>query len=238
MNVTAVNDRPIFHFGSNENSYGSVSDRSRSVIFTEDGDGTNVFPITTTLRDVDSSQLSSASLMLSGILNGMSETINFNQTLASLYGITITNVWNNDSTQLNVSLTGNSAVSNYREVCYTITLLKSGSDTGFMFQLLLSAAYSNSRGDGMQPGHRTILATAKDTDDASSDSVNVTVTVDERNDPPEINLGVGFGQPDAISFTEADTAYTSIVTFGFRFALRDEDSTMISKATISLRCAK
>ena len=116
VNVDAVNDRPVFHFGNDTSNYGSAANLKHSVIFTEDGDGTEVFPDSTTLTDVDSSNLSSASLILSGVMDGTSETITFNQTLASLYGIKITNQWNNGSSQLNVSLSGTSAVTNYRKV--------------------------------------------------------------------------------------------------------------------------
>ena len=86
----------------------------------------------------------------------------------------------------------------------------------------------------MHPGERNINATVVDDGDATSDPVTVSVTVNERNDPLEINLGVGFGQPDAIFFTE-EANHISIVTYGFRFAIRDEDSSGASKATISLR---
>lgn len=83
-------------------------------------------------------------------------------------------------------------------------------------------------------GLRNLSATVTDNNNAKSNTVTVNITVEEGNDPPKINLGVGYGQKDSIVFSEQQPQFVSIVTFPFRFKLMDDDSEMISMATISL----
>ncbi|XP_065846387.1 uncharacterized protein [Oscarella lobularis] len=214
VDVTPTNDRPVFHFGPDPNRYGSPAERTRDIVFTEDGPSVYLFPESTTLRDVDSQTLSGATILLAGFQDGGDEALKINKTLATDVGISLSP----DVASINGGvwqLSGNASVADYKKV-------------------LLTVNYINSKSSTITTGLRDFNITVADDEPRNSSGVSVRVTVKDRNDPPEINLGAGYGVSDAITFHEEHTGI-DFVTKPYLIEFRDEETTRLSKATITLR---
>ena len=105
---------------------------------------------------------------------------------------------------------------------------------GVCKKVLLTVNYINSKSSTITTGLRDFNITVADDEPRNSSGVSVRVTVKDRNDPPEINLGAGYGVSDAITFHEEHTGI-DFVTKPYLIEFRDEETTRLSKATITLR---
>eukprot|EP00118_Oscarella_pearsei_P001166 m.6762 g.6762 ORF g.6762 m.6762 type:complete len:1095 (+) comp16823_c0_seq1:241-3525(+) len=210
--VTPVNDRPVFHFGSDPTQYSNQL--NREVTFTEDGDAVSLLPANFTLRDVDSERLASVDISVNGVefKDGASEGLVINHTLASALGITVAP---SNLSQTGFTLSSSSSVDDYRK-------------------LLLTVQYNNAKTSEIGTGIRTVTFRAADEQGSNSDNVTVAITVKDRNDAPEINLGQGYGISDEVIFEEQGNPI-NFLTEPYRMEFKDEETSTLSMATVTLR---
>ena len=107
----------------------------------------------------------------------------------------------------------------------------------------MTLQYEDIKVDEPQEGSRIVVIVLKDEQGVAGLPAFVTVTVTRRNDPPELSLGVGFGEEDVIEFSEIkegdNGAGIQVVSLPHRVAIRDEEENtqqqFIQKMIIQLR---
>ena len=83
-----------------------------------------------------------------------------------------------------------------------------------------------------------INTTVNDDQGAVSDTLTIFMDVRERNDPPVLDLGVGYGVQDNINVTEGMSDLKRIATTPYRARIKDKDSTNLTRGTVKLRYDK
>ena len=73
---------------------------------------------------------------------------------------------------------------------------------GVCIQVLLAVYYFNNQTVEPQVGPRTTIFKVRDDGGAVSQATTVIINVWRKNDRVQLNLGVGFGVQDAVTFTE------------------------------------
>ena len=73
---------------------------------------------------------------------------------------------------------------------------------GVCIQVLLAVYYFNNQTVEPQVGPRTTIFKVRDDGGAVSQTTTVIINVWRKNDRVQLNLGVGFGVQDAVTFTE------------------------------------
>ena len=79
-----------------------------------------------------------------------------------------------------------------------------------------------------------INTTATDDQGAVSDTLTIFMDVRERNDPPVLDLGVGYDVQDNVYVTEGMSVFKRIATTLYRARIKDKDSTNLTRGTVKL----
>ena len=79
-----------------------------------------------------------------------------------------------------------------------------------------------------------INTTATDDQGAVSDTLTILMDVRERNDPPVLDLGVGYDVQDNVYVTEGMSVFKRIATTLYRARIKDKDSTNLTRGTVKL----
>jgi hypothetical protein len=185
VNVTVVpiNDPPIVQFNPNADPelFAPEEDRTSDLGFAEGSNPVQVLPDNVTVSDVDSLKAGKATITANDTSDGLLEGISVDQSKAASFGITV-NITRSE-TSITITLLGVASLEEYKQV-------------------LLSIYYYNNQTVEPIPGPRTITFIVVDNKGAHSRPAVVTVVVTRTNDPVQLDLGVGVGQQDSITFTE------------------------------------
>lgn len=100
-----------FRGNADPNVFAPVANRTSNASYIEEGDPVQLLPDTTTFADVDSSNASSAKLDVTGLRDGIAEELMYNDTLASLLGITAT--LSRSDNNISVMLSGEAKFADY-----------------------------------------------------------------------------------------------------------------------------
>lgn len=133
VSVTAVNDRPVLHFGDNPYRYRMQENRRHSFTLSTNESERSVLPKEFVLRDADSDYAGRADVQLRGAFGGGK----YDSVRAiAPNGIRSVSYWINDTT-MQVSFIGTASFDDYKQVCRTMyrhIQLCHQSDVSFFFR--------------------------------------------------------------------------------------------------------
>ncbi|XP_065843563.1 uncharacterized protein [Oscarella lobularis] len=208
--VTPVNDGPILRFSpsSQPPQFASPADRSHSITYIENGAPVTIFPMSTILIDVDSFFAGNA--MLSFSTSRAGDIILVDESVANGHGVTIV-----ESGTGVVYLSGVASLAAYLEI-------------------LGSATYDNTVSEPARVVSQITVA-VWDKEGSASLPVFVNVSTVFVNDGSQLDLGVGIGNDDRMSFTENQNVGQHVVSRPHDVLIDDStEGNSISKMTVEL----
>eukprot|EP00118_Oscarella_pearsei_P023385 m.279611 g.279611 ORF g.279611 m.279611 type:complete len:785 (+) comp40624_c1_seq19:3392-5746(+) len=217
VNVTVdtipVNDPPIVQFDPSADPEAlpeNEAAKQSAVKFFEDGQPVSVFPNTTTLRDVDSSEGNRIECVAIDLADGVDEKITVNETLAEWHSLTVTSSWHGENFKL--SVVGLASFEDIRAI-------------------LLTVEYFNEKEEPTS-GTRSVYCSVSDSGNATSDNVTTAVNVFEINDPIDVRF-----EEDVlkVSFTEGSEAGVHVLPEPHRIESSDSEDHGVSRIEFILR---
>ncbi|XP_065827350.1 uncharacterized protein [Oscarella lobularis] len=149
VTVISVNDAPILQFNPESNPYAFPTSESLVSFATfRKGLPLMVFPNTTTLEDVDGTNLRQFTCLLQNATDGVLEIIGVNETLTTLYNLSV-DLNRSESDTVTLIINGLASVRNYRSA-------------------VMSIYYFHNDQSLLTPGNRVIECAATDDENATS----------------------------------------------------------------------
>jgi cysteine-rich repeat protein len=209
VTVTPTNDGPVLQFSRSANPYllASAKNRTTNASFVEEGRPVPILPLSVTLVDVDSANAGSAQVSIIRMHRG--DKLYINTTLATLLDIRVSG---NGSPSLNLS--GISSLADYKT-------------------LLMTCTYGNVEDEpSLSPS--VIEVVVRDDNGAVSLPATVVVHTMSVNDAPDVDVGVGVGNPDEVTFTEGRQTGIHILSHPHRAAFLDEEEHCLTEVNVTL----
>ncbi|XP_062508295.1 uncharacterized protein LOC134184578 [Corticium candelabrum] len=217
VDFVPVNDPPSMQITGTVDVTQYSSSRNRQANNTYEEDNLPVALIENlTIYDVDSNNGSWLKVVLNRALDGQAEKLAFNETLANKSGLIIQSQTWPDNTTLELVFSGNAPFYMYRELIRTFN-------------------YANTKNENPITGQRFVTFILADDQGAVSGPIIIRITVLERNDEPDVDLGGGAGVIDTVTFNDGDNVGVELVSHPHRLRIMLPDSAAISKITVELR---
>jgi cysteine-rich repeat protein len=195
-----INDAPDLYFGENS------SMATKTIRYFED-DPSLLLANDSNLRDVDSN-IMSAAIQMTGLIDGANDVFYINQTLADTYNIHISITENRSTQSREITATGSATPYEYEQVLRTLS-----------YENLFT---NNSLSDGV----RTVVMQVNDTYGDSSQLVTILLHANERNDEPTVQID------ESLQFTEGSRSVRIVTTHLLKII--DEEMNNISSINITL----
>jgi hypothetical protein len=175
----------------------------------------HVFPAMTSFTDSDSRTAKGIRLLLSEAVDGLAEEIGINKDIASKFGLEWTNSWLNKTTY-QLEVTGQGYFEAYLE--------------------LLQSVFYVHNGATQSPGQRIVVVVGVDDHEASSLPATVNIVIRIGNQPPQVNMGNGFGVDGSTVFFLGAEKLANVSSRPERIDIMDQDSSQIANMSVWLKC--